>query len=95
LFDVSLCRAGVSDQAVSGQVKALLKSRTFLNELVFEHLAPSSRRTRVDTVLMLANGCECSPRTLGEQFSSALKWFDCAVSEALSHLRKMHARALK
>jgi len=92
LFDVSLIRAGVSDQAVTCQVQSLLKSRTFLDTLVFEHLAPTSRSTRVDTVLMLANGCECSPRTLGEHFATALKWFDCAVTQALLQLEKVPAR---
>jgi len=92
LFDVSLIRAGVSDQAVTDQVKSLLKSRTFLDTLVFEHLSPTSRRTRVDTVLMLANGCECNPRTLGEHFGMALKWFDCAVTQALLQLEKVPAR---
>jgi len=94
LFDVSLCRAGVADKTMTHQVEGLLKSRTFLEMMVFSHLAPSARRSRANTVLMLANGCECSPRTLGEHFSFALKWFDCAITQALFHLRKMQERAL-
>jgi len=91
LVDVSLCRAGVADRAVTGQVQALLKSRTFLESVVFSHLTPASCQVRANTVLLLAIGCECSPRTLGEQFSSALRWFDCAVTHAL---RKVHSRML-
>jgi len=88
LCDVSLIRFGYADKALTRQVEALLKTRSFLDTNVFDHLVPSARRERANVVLMLANGGDCSPRALGQNFKMALKWFDGAVNTALSRLGK-------
>jgi len=86
-------RANPADKMLVAEVTRLLRSPSFLATHIFDFLAPSARRERVQTVALLAHGNEISNRIIPtKRLQNAVKWYDYAIRNALEYVLIFRAR---
>jgi len=86
-------RAEISDKKLVAEVTRLLRSPSFLAAYIFDFIAPSARRERIEIVALLAHGAEISNRVIPtKRLQDAVKWYDYAIRNVLEHVLIFRAR---
>jgi len=86
-------RADIGDTKLSAEVSRLLRSPSFLASQIFNFVAPSARRERVEIVALLAYDKPISNRAIpARQLQDAVKWFEYAIWNTLEYVLVSRAR---
>jgi len=86
-------RADCTDKALVAEVSRRLKNPSFLAAYIFDFIAPSARRERVEIVALLAYDKPISNRAIpARQLQDAVKWFEYAIWNTLEYVLVSRAR---
>jgi len=83
----AIALSGRVDNGLSAEVSRLLRNPSFLASSIFDFLAPSARRERIETVALLAHGVEISNRVIPtKRLDDAVRWFEYAIRNTLEYV---------
>jgi len=86
-------RADPADKLLVAEVTRLLRSPSFLAAQIFNFVASSARRERVEIVALLAYDKPISNRVIpARQLQDAVKWFEYAIWNTLEYVLVSRAR---